>query len=353
MLRYHIRFLLIFILLFIYVSEKPLKVSHTVLIEANYYGKQDKISDAFADFTKFTIYKINKTLIYHKIQTEIPTFKLIWDTNNEISLECEEKIRCTEIQLNRHKFNTFDMDIFIAQLGGVFSYLLLLYGFFSLRRGIVYFNLTVIFYGSFGFLLFVREIFQLYELIDKLNTEDHTSNNIKIAIFCFTIPSCLMYGAACHFSKYLKYITFGFINGLFFSKIIYYFLIKVLTGKYLLVYFLLELFFCLGLMILFIFLQNKYIRISILYICFIAGYGIIYGINILFGGLPFFPFLILAKQYKEEETGFYDKLVEKSYISLYGIFYLILVGFGYYENYVNFRIATHKILNNDKKYLKN
>lgn len=344
MLRYHIRLLFLFEFLFIFIkSVKSLTVSHTVLIEANYYGDQDKISDAFADFTQFTIYRINQTLIYHKIQSVTPTFKLIWDEGNQISLECVG-IKCTKIKLQNHEFKRFDMDVFIANLGGVFSYLLLLYGLFCLRKGIVYFNLTVIFYCSFGFILFVREVCQLLELIGKLNTEAEESQRIKEASFYFALFSSFLYGAVCHFSKYLKYVTFGLINGLFFSKIIYLLLISVLTGKFLLVYFLLELFFCLALIILFIFLQTKYIRISILYIVFIAGYGIIYAFNILFGGLPFFPFLILSKEYKEQEKGFYDKLMEKSHAFLYGIFYVVLVAFGYYENNINYKIATHKTL---------
>ena len=52
-------------------------------------------------------------------------------------------IREADIDLSEHKFITFDFDRLISKLGGIFSYLLILYGFFSLGRGYVYFNLTV------------------------------------------------------------------------------------------------------------------------------------------------------------------------------------------------------------------
>ena len=346
MLRYNIRFLLLFELLFIYIltdNGNELQVSHTVLIEANYYGTKDKISDAFADFTEFTIYIINETIIYRKLN-ETPHFNLQWDSSNKITLDCVKPIKCTQIKLQNHEFYTFNFDKFIAKLGGVFSYLLLLYGFFSLRRGIVYFNLTVIFYCTFGFILFFRELCQLIELTGKLNTEDPQSKRILYAVFTFAILSSLLYGASCHFSKYLKYITFGFINGLFISKIINYYLIKLLKAKILLVYFIIELIFCLGFMILFIFLQNKNYKICIIYIVSIAGYGIIYGINILFGGLPFFPFLILSKLNMKGDNSLFDKLMDKDFFYIYGIFFLVLIAFGYYENYINYRIATHKTM---------
>ena len=47
-------------------------------------------------------------------------------------------------------------------------------------------------------------------------------------------------------------------------------------------------------MILFIIAQNKNDIINISNIVLISSYGIIFGINILFGGLPFIPYYILG-----------------------------------------------------------
>lgn len=92
---------------------------------------------------------------------------------------------------------------------------------------------------------------------DVLNSEDPTSERILITVFSFTLAICILYGAASHISKYLKYITFGFINGLIFSKIFYFFLIRVINSYFLLSYFLLELFSYLIMMVLSIFIQKK------------------------------------------------------------------------------------------------
>lgn len=346
MLRNVLILLFLFKPLFIKGNYDEITVSHTVLIQESYYGTEDTISKSFIDFTEYKIYRLDIKKIYHQElkKNEALTFKLDYDEKNKITLNCSTNnsfIKCAKIELQDHDFITFDIDKYIAKLGGIFSYLLVLYGLFSLRRGYVYFNLTVIFYSSFGFLLFIREFCELLELKNKLNSEDDTSKNILITVFSFTLIISILYGAACHISKYLKYITFGFINGLIFSKIFYYFLIKALNKNFLLAYFLLELFSCLIMMILSIFIQNKYPRISILNIAFIAGYGIIYGINILFGGLPFLPYFIMAKKYNDEKNLF-QKLVEKNDIGVYSILYIVLIGYGYYSNDINYKIAMNK-----------
>ena len=342
--------ILLFLLntLYIYINGS-ITVPHTVLIQENYYGTEDRISKSFIDFTKYKIYRIDEHRIYHKDDAN-PDFKLKFDSenNNDISIECisrnetdDEYIKCAKIDLKDHDFITFDIDRYIAKLGGIFTYLLVLYGFFSLRRGYVYFNLTIIFYSSFGFILFMREFCELLELNDQLNSEDKKSQRILKTVFYFTLIISILYGAACHISKYLKYITFGFINGLIFSKIFYYLLINVLNNHFLLTYFLLELFSCLIMIGLAIFIQNKYPRITIINITIIAGYGIIYGINILFGGLPFLPYFIMAKKYNDEKN-LYKKLVEKNFAEIYAVFYIVLIGYGYYSNDINYKIAMNK-----------
>ena len=347
MFKYFIASLFVIQFLFIHSEkdEDPITVSHTILFQESYYGTNDTIFNIFLDFTQFRLYNITKDRIYRNTPNE-PNFQLVWK-DNKISIKCssqnDKTLKCADIDLREHKFITFDFDRLISELGGIFSYLLILYGFFSLRRGYVYFNLTVIFYGSFGFILFVREFFQLLELNDHLNSEDEDSERILITVFSFTLIICILYGYVCHLSKYLKYITFGFINGLIISKIFYYFLIKAINDNYFLTYFLIELFTCLVMMVLFIFLQNKYTIVNIINIVIISSYGIIYGVNILCGGLPFLPFFILVKQ-DPIETVLYDKLVEKNLIELYAPIYVVLLVYGSYKNYINYKIATNKKL---------
>lgn len=328
---------------------KEIKVSHTILLQESYYGDQDQINKSFIDFPNYKIYKINMKRIYTRTQSDI-LFELMWDEHNEISLRCSNQskmtFKCADIDLQDHDFITFDYDRLIFKLGGVFSYLLILYGFFSLRSGYTYFNMTVIFYCTFGFILFFREFFELLELNNNLNSEHSKSERILITVFIFSLISAVCYGTACHTSKYLKYITFGFINGLIISKSLYYLLIKVLDKNYLLAYFLLELFTCLVLIVLFIFIQNKYLKFSIINICIIAIYGIIYGLNILFGGLPFIPFFILAKKYDDDRL--FSKLCNKNYIFHYGLFIILLFIYGYYTNNINYKIATNKSSKYDK-----
>lgn len=347
-------FILIFITveLLIKVKEEEVKeitVSHTILLQESYYGEKDVIDKTFIDFPNYKIYKMIRERIYTRLEGE-PEFNLKWDNKNEISLECNNQnkktFKCADIDLQDHDFITFDYDRLIFKLGGVFSYLLILYGFFSLSRGYVYFNLTVIFYCTFGFILFFREFFELLELNNNLNSEHSKSERILLTVFIFSLISAVCYGVACHTSKYLKYITFGFIDGLIISKCLYYLLIKVLDKNYLLAYFLLELFTCLIMIVFFIFIQNKYTKFSILNICIIANYGIIYGLNILFGGVPFIPFFILAKKYDDDYL--FPKLCDKNYILHYMLFFILLLGYGYYKNDINYRIATNKSSKYDK-----
>ena len=353
MFKYFIESFFIFQLLFIYSQQEQneddtLKVSHTVLVQETHYNDtNNEISKSFIDFMKYKVYNITKDRIYSNKQTQDPKFKLIWKDKN-ISIDCikTNNLKCADIDLETHEFITFDFDKLIADLGGIFSYLLILYGFFCLRRGFVYFNLTVIFYCSFGFILFMREFFELLELNKNLNSEHEISHNMLITVFTFSLILCILYGYICYLSKYLKYITFGFINGLFFSKIIYYIVIRFLEDNYFLVYLLLEFFLCLFFIILFVFLQNKYVAVNIINICIIASYGVIYGMNILFGGLPFLPFFILAKEFKEEEKTLFMMLVNGNLIQFYGIFYVLLLIYGYWKNNINYRIATNRKLKN-------
>jgi len=349
---YHLKILLFLleILSFKCDDEEPLEtifVSPTILQQELYYHQEDIINNSFIDLANFKIYNISMENIYHTTNTDQPNFRLIWANitgKNELSIECkmssEKKVKCAHIDLSDHSFITFDYDRLITKLGGIFAYILILYGLFSLRRGYVYYNLTVIFYGSFSYILLIREICECFELNQVLNSDEQNSINILYTVFTFSLVTCILYGYLCHFSKYLKYINFGFINGLFLTKIIYYFFIKILSDYFILVYYLFEIFICLFMIILFIFLQNKYLYFNITCIVIISSYGILFGLNILFGGLPFIPYHILIKLWKDED--FHERLCSGNFKYAYGTFFILMCAYGFYKNYINYQIAMNK-----------
>ena len=266
-----------------------------------------------------------------------PLFRFTWIKNNEdnyvISIRYigkdNERIKCAKISLLDHDFTTFDYDRLIYKFGGCFAYLLILFGLFSLRMGYVYFNLSVIFYCSFGYILLIREICQFLELIGKLNSENSDSKIIFHLVFYFSLFTCMLYGAVCHVSKYLKFITFGFIDGLIFAKIIAYFLIRfAFENDLVLKYLIIEIAICLIMIVLFIIAQNKNDIVSILNISLISSFGIIYAINILFGGLPFIPYYILGKQARNSQDDIIDKLTKGDSFLVYLILFIAFITYG-------------------------
>ena len=178
-----------------------------------------------------------------------------------------------------------------------------------------------------------------------MNSEEDHSQNILYTVFTFSLVTCILYGYLCHFSKYLKYINFGFINGLLLTKIIYYFVIKILNDNFILAYYLFEIFICLGMIILFIFLQNKYLYFNITCIVIISSYGVLFGLNILFGGLPFIPYYILTKYRKDD---LFDRLCDGNYKYAYGTFFVLMCAYGSYKNYINYEIAMNKKIKNNR-----
>ena len=347
----------IFVLLGLFFAAKndegpdTITVSHNILRQESYYNTEDKIYEKFIDFTIFTMYTIDMRKIYHRTDQEDPLFKFTWIKNNEdnyvISIGCvgkdNERIKCAKISLLDHDFTTFDYDRLIYKFGGCFAYLLILYGLFSLRMGYVYFNLSVIFYCSFGYILLIREICQFFELIGKLNSENSSSKTLFYLVFYFSLFTCMLYGVVCHNSKYLKFITFGFIDGLIFAKIIAYFLIRFAFENDLVVkYLIIEIVICLIMIVLFIIAQNKNDIVNILNISLISSFGIIYAINILFGGLPFIPYYILGKQASNSQDDIIDKLTKGDSILLYLLLFITMIAYGCYKNNINFKIAIHK-----------
>jgi hypothetical protein len=327
-------------------NDNEIKVSHRILEQKQIYGVNHTIYNTFIDFINFKMYNISKDRIFHK-EGRV-NFQLKWDDNKHITFGCFEndtqKIKCSDINLTEHTFTSFEYDRLISKIGGVISYLLILYGSFSLTKGYLYFNLTILFYGSFGFILLVREVFELLELKDLLSIETEKAENLNIIIFSGSLFTSLLYGFVCLNSKYLKYITFGFINGLFLSKLIFFYILKGLAtaDNITLCYFLLELFSVILSILLFIIFQNKYPKISIVYIVLMASYGIIYAANILFGGIIFIPYLILAKRYKSIEGDLYDELTKDRFHFVYLAVFVIFVFIGVWKNLENYKILMNR-----------
>lgn len=330
--------------------EPPITVSHNIIDQESVYGNKPNISKCFIDFTQYKMYIISEDRIFHKKKDVI--FDLFWNNTKDLAFKCHEgddfRIKCSTIDINEHKSICFDYARKLSEISGAFSYLLILYGIFSLTKGYIYFNLTIIFYGSFGFILFAKESFEQLELNDMLNNQDPLSKFFLEIIFWGSLITSILYGYACFLSKYLKYITFGFINGIFFSKIIFFYLLILssLPKNLHLTYFLMELFSALIMIIFLIIVQNKSPIISITYIVLMATYGMIYGCNLLFGGVRFLPFLILAKDHESEKT--LTQVSEYWFHFVYLIAFILIVAIGIWKNKENYNIVMNRVKPKEK-----
>ncbi len=333
------------------VDLPPIKVSHNIIDQETVYGKFPRISICFIDFSQYKMYIIDKNRIFHK-DGEI-TFDLFWNNTEDLAFKCHEgndyRIKCSTIDINEHKAICFDYAKKLSEISGAFSYLLILYGIFSLTKGYIYFNLTIIFYGSFGFILFVKELFEHLELEEKLNNKHYSSKTLLDIIFWGSLIISILYGFTCFLSKYLKYITFGFINGIFLGKIIFFYLLiaELLEKKLHLAYFLIELISVLIMIVFLVIVQNKSPIISIIYIVLMATYGIIYGCNLLFGGVRFLPFLILAKENDKSEEAL-TKVSNYWFHFIYLISFILIVGIGIWKNRENYNIIINRIKPKEK-----
>ena len=341
----------IFILLLLFFRVITIKCqkefySHNILEQYSYYNKEKQFNNSFIDFMNYKIYYINKNDIIHKNQDN-NNFNLKWklEEKNKISIECINET-CIDIELSEHKVISFDFERLLTTNGAVFSYILILYGLFSLKRGYIYINLSFIFYGGFSFVLFVREFCQLLKITGNLNDLHKGSKIVSYLVFYSTLIISVLFGFVCHFSNNLKYISLGFIQGIFFSKIIFYLFVtlKIINNNLLLHYFLLIFFSAVINMILFGFLKNKYPKITIIIISSIAGFAIIFGVFQINGGVPFIPYLILSSKYKEKSL--FDKLLNNNLIGYYIFLLLILVFCGFYWNNSSF----NKLKNKKNKY---
>ena len=338
-----------FLLISIFFENIPMFVfqilnSHNILEQFTFYDNYTKINNSFIDFINYKVYLIDKSSIMHKNENNT-NFFLNWriTKQNDFSIQCVKE-NCEDINLSEHKVISFDFDRLLSTNwgGGVYAYILILYGFFSIKRGFKFINLSFIVYGTFGFVLFIREIIQLFELIGCLSSEFKKSEILVKMIFYSTFIISIIFGFICHFSNYLKYATLGFIEGAMICKLIFYIFLalKIIKNNALLYYFLMEL-FILGISItLLSYINNKYPKFSIINISIVSAIGIIFGINIINGGFPFIPYLILILKY--EETDLFDAILDKNIIFFYAFLFIIFSFCGFYWNNSYYNLLKNK-----------
>ena len=269
------------------------------------------------------------------------------EKQNKISLQCIKEM-CLDIELSEHKVISFDFDRILSTNGGIYSYILIIYGLFSLKRGYTYINLSFIFYGSFGFLLFIREICHFFELNGYLSTLNEKSEIIVYIVFYLTLIISLLYGFVCHFYNLLKYLTLGFIEGILLSKNIFLLLLylKILNNNLLLNYFLTEVIITLSIISIIIYFKNKYPKFTIFNIAITGGFAIIFAVNIINGGFPFIPYLILASKY--EENNLYEKILNKNIFGYYAFLFLIFLFCGIYWSNSSYNKLKNKMTKSKK-----
>ena len=341
-----------------------LYVAQTIMEHASYYPKGKNatsynITRSFIDFYMFRFYYIDMKKINPNIDESKVTFDFYFleksssesdrtneSTEAEISIKCSFQFRCNEFYSKEHKYVSFDFDYYIAQTGGVISFLLVLVGIFCLLNGYIYFNITTAFYSGLSFFLLWREICELMEINHNLDTLHDTSIAISKTVYAFSLITSVAYGYISIKTRYLKYISFGFIDGLIFAKVLYFFILFPLSenDKVFLGYILIEVISCACFIVFFFIFRNKYLKISIGNVSILATYGILYGFHILIGGIPFLPFCILSKTLFEEkiEDDLFFVLKNGSKIYFYiGAFVLIFI-LGFYLNYTRYKLFIEK-----------
>jgi hypothetical protein len=337
--------------------------------QAAYYGsmkedtnKSHNITKCFIDFYYYRFYHIDMK----KINPNIPEVDVTFDfylnktykkdknkneTNEvgeaQISIRCSSNFTCYDIYLDEHEYVSFDFDRLITDTGGIIAFLLISMGLFVLFKGYIYFNITSAFYSGYSIFLLFREMCQLMEINHSLSSLHDASRAISVTVYVFSILTSVAYGYISLKIKYLRYISFGFIEGLIISKFLFYFIIQGLENEIVLKYFITELVFCLALIVCWFFLKNKYEIFTMINLSLMASYGIIYGLNVLFGGLPFMPFLILSKENEKNENidereKLFQRLITHNKLLVYSIFYVVFALAGSYFNITNTKIFMQK-----------
>ena len=343
--------------------EITLKVKQTILEHASYYSNEtnNDINKSFIDFSTFRFYYIDMVKVNNRQDRAELRFEFFFENDTviskdaskdsaHISIRCTPEFRCNDVVLDEHQYISFDFDLLISQNGGVLSFLLILIGAFCLLKGYIYYNITTAFYSGLSIFLFFREYYELNELNDDLDTLDQRSQSFSKAVYYISMITSIAYGYMSIKTKYFKYISFGFIDGLVFSKVLFFLILMGLGHEKLLIkYLITEIVFCIAFIIFFCIFRNKNLKITIANISMLSSYGILYGLHILIGGLPFLPFLILSKSednlFGDEnyiEKDLYEKLKNNSSLYVYVIFFVILSIIGFYFNYSNYKLFIEK-----------
>lgn len=343
----------------LYDYRSVLRVKQTIMEHASYYNNESiTINTSFIDFSEYKFYVIDMNKVANNLESL--QFEFYFHVNYEafeeegkpesyISIRCIQndaiRRKCNEILLNEHKFIQFYFDYLITKYGGIVSFMLILIGIFCLRIGYIYYNITTAFYSAFSFFLFCRELCELMELDTDLDVADEKSQSVSIVFYAFTIVTSIGYGYTSIKTRYLKYFSFGFIDGILFAKFFFYIISSAFKDNLLIKYFLTEIICIIAFIIFFFVIRSKYIYINIGNVCIMSSYGIMFGMNILIGGIPFLPFFILSVDsfdgYQPEEN-LYTKLRDGNKIWFYaGAFVIAVIG-GFYLNYSNYKLFIEK-----------
>ena len=333
-------------------QQEGVKLKQSIFDQATYYNRSDiEIYGSFIDFGNYKFYRLNMSKIHH-ISDTTPKFEFALDGEN-LTIRCKksekEKVKCNEIIFKEHEYISFDFDLNIAKAGGLIAFMLILVGLFCLRTGYIYYNIPVAFYSGFSVLLFFREFCELLEIKEKIKistTDVDKSLAISLAVFIFSILSWVVYGYASFKTKYLRYISFGFIEGLVFGKMLFFFILNGLNKDtdIPIKYFITELIFCLAFIGFWLFYRNRNHNFLIINMSIIASYGLLFGVNILIGGFPFIPYFILAKVYVEnvEKEQLYERLWFHNLWYQYLIFLILFSVGGSYFNITGYRVFMQK-----------
>ena len=106
-------------------------------------------------------------------------------------------------------------------------------------------------------------------------------------------------------------------------------------------------------MVSWILLKDKYPKVTMVRLSLIASFGITFGLNVLFGGYPYMPFLILAKKYQDEKkievqdeenesNTLFKRLSERNNLHIYLGIYVFFSFVGCYFNINNTKTFMEK-----------
>ena len=326
-------------ILFAKTKEEPYYFKRSILEHQSFYSDGNNFKNVFIDFNEFTVYQINKNKYLIDKENTSTHFTWNWRVKNdepEIFVICEEpNCKYSKIDLKNQNYIKFDFDYLFFNDGAIIAYIFILYGIFNLKRGYIFYNCSAFFFAIMTFILSIREISELLKIKNYLRTDDDKSIKFSNTIFIMTPIISILYGFVCHYSSILKYITFGILDGLILSKIFFYFILMniinlINDAKFYTSYVINEVIFIIAFVILLLILKSKYDNFTIINFNVFGGYGIILGINMLIGGLPFIPYFIVVKEYGDKDT--LSKLAQRNNIIIYSLLYLFLIGFGFYLN---------------------